>query len=279
MIKQIRRVLPFNSKLYEYFFYTSSLPESIKRLLLLNAEFQLLKNYLIIESDKKNSRVIERVLLSIDKNSSVVHKCHVTMAMEYLITNQPELVFINVDNLIEQPFDFTLQCHLLDIKLPQFVALSTSTQQAYKAIKHNFFDYLLLPLCDTDLYKCISRYQKQFGNHHEYICLKSYKDYQYLNTHDILFLKADNNTTDFHMSNGKTISAFKTLKTYETKLPSHFMRIHKSYIVNTLKISRIDYGKTICMLQNLDLPIPFSKKFYPQIRKVHTTLCNASMGF
>ena len=44
------------------------------------------------------------------------------------------------------------------------------------------------------------------------ICVKSYDDYRYIDSNDVLYFEADNNSTDIHLSNGEMITAFKTLK-------------------------------------------------------------------
>ena len=93
----------------------------------------------------------------------------------------------------------------------------------------------------------------------ETLCLKSYSDYHYVDTKDILYLQADNNTTDFVMKDGTTISAYKTLKTYQQQLPKNFVRIHQSYILNTDYVSRINYGKSLCTLKLRKVQLPFSK--------------------
>ena len=93
------------------------------------------------------------------------------------------------------------------------------------------------------------------------LCLKSYKDFQYLETDSILYLKADNNATDFIMKDGTTVSAFKTLKTFEEKLPKNFVRIHQSYIININYVSRINFGKSVCALKNGREQLPFSKTY------------------
>jgi DNA-binding LytR/AlgR family response regulator len=97
------------------------------------------------------------------------------------------------------------------------------------------------------------------------LCLKSYKDFHYLNTDEILYLKADNNTTDFIMKDGRTISAFKTLKSFEDKLPKNFIRVHQSYILNINYVSRINYGKAICSLKSGKTQLPFSKSYKENI--------------
>lgn len=235
-----------------------------------------LKHYLIIESNRDVICTIESVMQKMEMFGSLGHTaCHQT-AIELIITTRPDLVFINIDGAIGQAFGFTLELLLYHNTVPDFIALSANKKQAYQAIKHGFYDYLLKPVSPTEIHKSMARHQKKFGKGHELVCLKSYKDFQFLNTWDILFLQADNNTTDFHMTNGDVITAFKTLKTYEDKLPDHFKRIHKSYIINILKVSRIDFGKASCKLRGLERHIPFSKKFLGNMDSIHRSLCNAS---
>nr|WP_299486324.1 LytTR family transcriptional regulator DNA-binding domain-containing protein [uncultured Allomuricauda sp.] len=92
------------------------------------------------------------------------------------------------------------------------------------------------------------------------LALKSYNDYQYLDTEDIVYLKADNNSTDFFMKDGSLITTFKTLGSFEKALPPNFFRAHNSYIVNGEYITRINYGKSILGLKNMR-EIPFSKTY------------------
>lgn len=192
--------------------------------------------------------------------------------MELILTNQPDLVFMNVDGVMYHAFSFTLALHFYKIPLPKFIALSANTELAYQCMKHEFFDYLLTPITSLEIHKSMARYQKKVNYPHELICLKSYKDYHFLNIHEIILLKADNNTTDFHMLNGEIITAFKTLKTFEEKLPVYFKRIHKSYIINGLGVSRIDFGKATCRLTNFKSAVPFSKKFQGNMEAIYASL-------
>jgi DNA-binding LytR/AlgR family response regulator len=94
------------------------------------------------------------------------------------------------------------------------------------------------------------------------ICIKSYGDYRYIDSNDILYFEADNNSTDIHLSNGEMITAFKTLKHFETVLPeSQFLRIHNSYIINIDQVSRIHTGNTVCYIKNSTTKLPFSKSY------------------
>jgi DNA-binding LytR/AlgR family response regulator len=94
------------------------------------------------------------------------------------------------------------------------------------------------------------------------ICVKSYGDYRYIDSEDVLYFEADNNSTDIHLNNGEMITAFKTLKHFETVLPpSQFLRIHNSYIININQVSRIHTGNTVCYIKNSTTKLPFSKSY------------------
>lgn len=105
------------------------------------------------------------------------------------------------------------------------------------------------------------------------ICVKSYGDYRYIDSADILYFEADNNSTDIHLNNGEMITAFKTLKHFETVLPSHqFLRIHNSYIINVNQVSRIHTGNTVCYIKNSTTKLPFSKSYKENVDLIITRI-------
>ena len=105
------------------------------------------------------------------------------------------------------------------------------------------------------------------------ICVKSYGDYRYIDSNDVLYLEADNNSTDIHLNNGEMITAFKTLKHFENTLPnSQFLRIHNSYMININQVSRIHTGNTVCYLKNSATKIPFSKSYKENIDLIITRI-------
>jgi len=199
-------------------------------------------------------------------------------ALNLILKETPNLVFIDIDNTFEKPFELVNELNLLfSDYFPVFIAISSSKDKAYEAIKYGFFDFILNPLSELEIRKSILKFQKRNpAIINKNICLKSHKDYQYLNTDEILFLKADNNTTDFYMSDGNIISAFKTLKTFENVLPENFLRIHKSYIINKNFVSRIQYGKLICTIKKNSYDIPFTKTYIDNIEIMKKTLSHNS---
>ncbi|WP_394748586.1 LytR/AlgR family response regulator transcription factor [Spongiimicrobium salis] len=180
----------------------------------------------------------------------------------------PDIAFINLDGDVNKYFHMVSEIHQFTDKIPLLIGMSKSKDHAYNAIKNGFFDYWLLPNNEYEIRKSLLRLKKQLPGDTppQTICLKSYKDFHYLDTDEILYLKADNNATDFVMKDGSTISAFKTLKSFEDKLPENFIRVHQSYIINTQYVSRINYGKSICSLKAAgNMQLPFSKSYKENI--------------
>lgn len=189
-------------------------------------------------------------------------------ALESILKDCPSLVFIDLDRMsrVEEPFGLVLELHQYLEVLPTFIAISSSKRFAYEVLKNGFLDYLLKPFSDLDLRKSLLKFQKKKKQQDsEKICLRSYSDYQFLDLNDILYLKADNNTSDFFLLDGKKVSAFKTLKYFDQNLPENFLRVHHSYIVNTLHITRINFGKSVIFLRGHNSHIPISKSYKSQV--------------
>lgn len=225
-------------------------------------------------------------------------------AINKILEAQPQLVFLSIDSKSRDGFPFIVITDLYRYinVLPYFIVLADTQQYAYEAIKHGVFDYLHYPLTNADVVKCMYRFKKQVlwpqyddrhaikGPHSDstvhlvsdtaperveaevqksevdiQICIKSYGDYQFIPLKDVVYLQADNNTTDFYLQNGKKLTAYKTLKHYENNLPSFFYRIHNSYIVNSNYVSRINTGKSLCYLDNNEVSVSFSKTFKESI--------------
>lgn len=200
--------------------------------------------------------------------------------LNHILKFLPDLVLINLDgSSSSQYFQMIGDLHRYVNEVPLFIGFSKTKEYAYDTMKNGFFDYWLLPHSEFEIRKTVFRLRKLKPKQEvpTTLCLKSYRDYHYLNTDDILYLKADNNATDFFMKDGRTISAFKTLKSFETQLPQNFMRIHQSYILNADYVSRINYGKATCTLKVKGNRLPFSKTYLDKVDALKQILSKNSV--
>lgn len=207
--------------------------------------------------------------------NSVVHDHYdgMNMILKYL----PDVVFVNLTKYdASDLIKMVSELHQYIRKMPIFIGYSETKQYAYDALKQGFFDYWLFPYTEFDVRKTIFKLRRQHPKEKtpSTICLKTYRDFHYLDTGEILYLQADNNATDFILTDGDKVSAYKTLKFFEEALPKNFIRIHQSYILNSEYVSRINYGKCICTLRNNSREIPFSKSYKTRIDELQKLLSN-----
>jgi DNA-binding LytR/AlgR family response regulator len=230
-------------------------------------------SYLIIDSDAISNLQLNAFLEDYGDFNCLGLAKSTEEGINSILKFNPNIVFINLNNEARNLFQMVMELHQYITDMPVLIGLSKSKDYAYEAIKNGFYDYWLQPYNEFDIRKSLLKLKKQMPKKEqiETICLKSYKDYHYLDTRDILYLKADNNTTEFIMKDGSVNHAYKTLKTFEEQLPDNFIRIHQSYIVNTAYITRINFGKSICGLKSVSTPLPFSKSYkdnLDQLKKI-----------
>lgn len=236
-------------------------------------------SYLIIDDDAEYSAQVLSIFESFPDFFCVGIATSHQDAVNKILDLQPDLVVLEpAGKLNKSNLSFSVITDLYQYidNLPWIIVHTATTKLAYDAIKAGATDYILKPLESLELRKSLLKFKKGFvksnfvsvsdaNDVNNTICIKSYSDYQFISINDIIYLKADNNTTDFYLQDGRKLTAYKTLKHYEMSLPLNFSRIHNSYIVNINYISRINLGKSLCYLNNSNISISFSKTFKDNI--------------
>ena len=188
--------------------------------------------------------------------------------IEKIYELKPQLVFIGLpfdEQDAELTFVTMLELQQYSEVLPYFIALAKDPQFALEAIQSGFSDYCFKPMHLHLLGKCLSKFEKRNPTQSAAtICIKSYSDYHFVALQDIVYLKADGNTTDIKLDNDKIVNANKTLKFFENTLPFYFLRIHKSFIVNINHVSRIHFSKSKCYMNYKEM-LPYSESYKKNI--------------
>lgn len=196
----------------------------------------------------------------------------VNLVLKYL----PEIIIIDIDEVMgenfETAFNLVQEIYQFLDYFPTLIAVSASTDKAYETIKLGFNDYLLKPLSELDIRRSMLRLKKQFKDIPQKICLRSYSDYRYIHLNEILYLQADNNNTDFILTDHSKVVAYNTLKHYEAILPKNFVRVHASYVVNTKFLIRINFSKSSLTLSGGKKNIPFSRSHKKKIEKLNNSV-------
>ncbi|WP_088341313.1 LytR/AlgR family response regulator transcription factor [Robiginitalea sediminis] len=234
----------------------------------------------IIDPDAASYLQLQHFLEEFEGFNPVWHELDTSGGLNSILKFNTDLVFVNLGALANPAFEMVRELGQYTDTQPQFIGVAPSEKHAYQALKHQFFDYWIQPFSELEMRKTLGKFRKQHAKpvQSPTLCLKSYKDYHYLNTDEILYLKADNNATDFFLRDGSCVSAFKTLKSFEDQLPGNFVRIHQSFILNRDYISRINYGKSRCTLRFGKAELPFSRGYKPNVDALKELLTQASIS-
>ncbi|KAF2514550.1 LytR/AlgR family response regulator transcription factor [Flavobacterium foetidum] len=246
-------------------------------------------SYIIIDDNPESAVNTRKIADGFSELSFLASASSYEEGLALVLEQQPALIFLeiapeNISSNLSLSFINELYRYLAAI--PKIIITTLKKDLAFEAIKYDVFDYIVKPVIQIDLLKLILKLDKSTlasesikikneittsvtsfartaRNIEEplVICIKSYGDYRYVNAEEICYFQADNNSTDIYLSNGEMITAFKTLKHFESLLTFPFIRIHNSYVINRNYISRIHSGNSMCYIKNSSKKIPFSKTY------------------
>jgi two-component system LytT family response regulator len=116
----------------------------------------------------------------------------------------------------------------------KIVFVTAFAEHALKAIKYQAFDYLLKPIDPKELIRCI---EKCAANNHiqkeQFITIKSKGITIPVIQDSIVYLKAKGPYSEIYVNDGNIYTTSQTLKDIQEKLNAHFIRTHKSYLINS----------------------------------------------
>lgn len=161
---------------------------------------------------------------------------------------KPDLVFLDIEMPLINGFTLLQQ---LAYKNFELIFVTAYDHYAIKAIRYSALDYLVKPVEIGDLTNAVNRAVEKRNsslpnnqlelllenivtekNKFKRIAIPTTQGLKFIKVDEIIYLEASVNYTKFHCNNGIKYTVSKTLKDFEDMLPSDFLRIHNSYIIN-----------------------------------------------
>ncbi|UXP31160.1 LytTR family DNA-binding domain-containing protein [Reichenbachiella agarivorans] len=105
-------------------------------------------------------------------------------------------------------------------------------------------DFLVKPIEFTRFFKGVLKVKKEIPNilkTENHLFIKDGNSLVKVNLNEVLYIKSAGNYAELIFEK-KKVMTLMTLKEMETKLPSHFQRVHRSCIVNVDKVESIANG-------------------------------------
>ncbi|MEO1255199.1 MAG: LytTR family DNA-binding domain-containing protein [Bacteroidota bacterium] len=204
-------------------------------------------NCIIIEDQKPAQRIIGKYLEDLPSFRLVGVFENAVAALDFLNQQTVDLIFLDINLPKISGISFLKNLS----NPPQVIITSAYSEYALEGFELDVVDYLLKPFSFERFLKAISKLDQKSASQ-QTIFVKMDKEFFQLNLKDILYIKGDDDFTRVY-GDEKMFLDSRTLKKWEHELPNYFMRIHKSYIINKNRITRIA-GRRI-FIDKQEIPI------------------------
>lgn len=214
---------------------------------------------------------IERYFKGIDDISYTVDNSRKsTDALDLLSRNTYDIVFLDVDIDELSGVDIAKRIRLRnnDVEIIFVTAYPDFSIKAHEVFALN---YLLKPIDDVVFTRTMNKAVENIRNKAvvskmKYIVVimktESYKLYY----KDILYFEKNGKYVRIYLADGTIIEPRATLNEFEEKVENkHFLRCHRGYLVNKMKIEKYSYDEL--RLRNCETTVPVGRKFKDSVAK------------
>lgn len=236
----------------------------------------------IIIDDEPLARSIVKEYLQLYNNIDIVAECGDGFeGMKAIVQHEPGLIFLDVQMPKINGFEM-----LELIENPPAVIFTTAFDEfAIKAFELNATDYLLKPFSKERFNKAVQKYldststlapqpvvetAAQSPGQQNRIVVKDGNKIKIIPVNQIYYLEAADDYVKIVTAEGSFLKK-RTMNFFEQSLAvHHFVRIHRSYIVNTQLITRIEaYEKdSHLVLLNTGAKLQVSKSGYSKLKEI-----------
>jgi DNA-binding LytR/AlgR family response regulator len=136
------------------------------------------------------------------------------------------------------------------------------SEYALKGYELNALDYLVKPISFQRFLSAVEKLPKTVESDENFIIIKSGYDLHKVLFQDIVYIASNSEYVDYHLENGKKIMANQSLKKLEAALPNTFLRVHRTYIVNKIKVNSLKNRELIIG----EVKIPVSDSYYETVK-------------
>jgi DNA-binding LytR/AlgR family response regulator len=190
----------------------------------------------------------------------------VESALDFLNKNTVDLIFLDVEMPGATGFE------LLDSLAykPKVILTTSKEKYAYNAFQYNVADFLKKPFTFNRFIEALDKVAEPVttGAVDKHIFIKADGKLIRLNNDDILFIESMGDYVKF-VTRDKKYVTYNSLKNLEEKInKDHFMKVHRSYIINLMKID--DIRENDLFINGIEIPI--SKSLRADVLKRLTIL-------
>ncbi|MFH6943898.1 LytR/AlgR family response regulator transcription factor [Flavobacterium sp. FlaQc-50] len=216
---------------------------------------------IIVDDEPLARELITSHLVNFESFELIASFENALKAYSFLETNTIDLIFLDIEMPLLKGNDF-----LKKLKNPPKVIFTTAYREyAIEGYELNVIDYLLKPITFDRFFVSIEKFKqlqlpkketKPTTDNHLFVASGSKNIKIVLD--EILYVESLKDYITIHLENGKSHHIKQNISVFEKLLGPNFVRIHRSYIIQTQKLTA--YSKNEVELNGTEIPIGNSYK-------------------
>ena len=185
------------------------------------------------------SHLLESIFIQNNFDAMVVFETSVAHDfINYINNNKIDVLFLDIDlNSNISGFDIA-KIIRKNNKNCYLIFISAFSQYSLNTFKYKTFDFITKPFDKSRIEECINRlFEDIYGNPRKYIKIDNKNTI--IDESEIEFIQRDGMKIVFH-TKSRDYMIYSSFNKIENRLPSNFIRCHKSFIANIKNISKIE---------------------------------------
>lgn len=220
-------------------------------------------NYVIVEDNLGALKNLQTSMKSFPDFIEIGVAHTLTKGIALALSKKPHIIFLDIELGEENGFDLIKEIRQYTNEMPYVIVTTDFDRYAKKAVNTDVLYFLDKPIDDDELIIGLKKFEKKYVDSQKQITIKNSDGHFFMDLETIQYIKSDINYCNIYRSDQeKPMYVTKTLKELEKILPNQFVRIHKSYIINSQFVKMLNTTqkkiKLNCLsekLEALELPI------------------------
>jgi two-component system LytT family response regulator len=217
---------------------------------------------IIVDDEPRGQAALQRLLQDGCPEVDVIATCsNADDALDKIRELRPQLVFLDIAMPGKTGLDLLQETVADDFET---ILVTAHSDYMIQAFRFSAVDYLLKPVDESLLSEAVNRagkrieaksgnkpmetflhnVQEKGGVQKMKLCIPSLKGFRVIQIKDIIYCEASGNYTQFYLMDQPPLLVSKPIHEYDTLLEdSHFIRVHKSFLVNLEHIKEYVRGE------------------------------------
>ena len=234
-------------------------------------------NYIIVEDNLGALKNLQSALKSYSNFNEIGIAHTLKKGISLALSSKPHIIFLDVELENENGFDLIKEVRQFTTELPYIIMTTGMDKYAKNAVNADVLYFIEKPIDPDELVIALNKFEKKYLDLQKHITIKNTEGHFFMQLEDIQYIKSDVNYSNIYRCNQKPMNVTKTLKEIEKILPNQFIRIHKSYIVNSQYVQMLNTTKkkVKIVVDNEILELPIGESY---LESVKNTLLTAKVN-